>query len=127
MIGGNHVHFLKTLPPQDFDRAVEQALTDSLQELLACVEPTLRRDADTLHACVIDDFQVGRVKLGDGDCRVDLRFRASARHGIGAMKEMERITGRGEAIIDADGHVRYEDVAFAEDPAYVSHDLGGGD
>jgi hypothetical protein len=127
MIGGNHVHFLKNLPPQELDRELRQTLTDSLQELIACVEPALRHDGNTLHACVIDDFQVRRIKLGERDCRVQLRFRASARHGMGPVKEMERITGRGEAVIDADGQVHYRGVAFAGEPAYVAHDLGGGD
>jgi hypothetical protein len=127
MIGGNHLQFLKNLPPQDFDREVQQALTDSLQELVACVEPALRRDGNTLHACVIDDFQVKRIKLGERDCRLQLRFRASARRGIGALKEMERITGRGEAVIDDDGQVHYQHVAFAGEPTYVAHDLGGSD
>jgi hypothetical protein len=123
----NHIRFLKQLPPPEFDQEVRQELTDSLQELVACVEPGMPHEGDTLHACVIDDFQVQRVMLGDRDCRVQLRFLASARQGIGAVKELERITGRGEAVIDDDGRVRYQDVAFAGEPAFVAHDLGGGD
>ncbi len=127
MIGENHIHFLKALPPRDLDRAIHQALTDSLQELVACVEPGVPRDGTTLQACVIDDFQVHGVRLGERDCRVKLRFVASARHGIGAGKELERITGRGEAVIDDGGRVWYQHVACAGEPSYVAHDLGGSD
>jgi hypothetical protein len=127
MIRENHIDFLKNLPPRELDYEVRQSVTDSLQELVACVEPALPRAGDTLHGCVIDEFQIQRVKLGEYDCRVQLRFLASARQGIGGVKEMERITGRGEAVIEDDGSVRYQDVAFAEEPAYVAHDLGGGD
>jgi hypothetical protein len=127
MIGEKHIDFLKNLPVQEFDHELQQELTDSLQELVACVEPALPHDGDTLHGCVIDDFQVQRIRLGDRDCRVKLRFLASARQGMGAVKELERITGRGEAVIDDDGRVRYQDVAFAAEPAFLAHDLGGGD
>jgi hypothetical protein len=128
MIGGeDHMHFLKNLPPRDFDREVRQALTDSLQELVACVQPALPRDDNTLRGCVIDDFEVKRIKLGERDCRVQLRFRASSRRGIGGVKELEQITGHGEAVIEDDGKVHYQDVAFAGEPAYLPHDLGGGD
>src|SRR4051812_3135175 len=94
MTGENHIRFLKDLPPREFDRELHRALTDSLQELVSCVEPALPRDGNTLHGCVIDDFQVQRIKLGESDCRVQLRFLASARNGVGSVKEMERITGR---------------------------------
>jgi hypothetical protein len=127
MIGVNHIDFLKNLPPPEFDREVQRAVTNSLQELVACLEPTLPHAGDTLHACVIDDFQVQRVRLGERDCRVQIRFLGSARQGVGVLKEMERIAGRGEAVIEDDGHVRFQDVAFAKEPAFVSHDLGGGD
>ena len=123
----NHIHFLKNLPPRDFRREVHQALTDSLQELVACVEPSLPRDGNALHACVIDHFQIQRIKLGERDCRVRLRFLASARQGVGAGKRLEHITGRGEAVIDDDGRVCYHDVVQAGEPAFIAHDLGGSD
>jgi hypothetical protein len=127
MIRDNHIDFLKKLPPREFQREVHQDLTDSLQELVACVEPALPRGDNTLHGCVIDELLVNGIKLGDRDCRIELRFLASARHGIGSVKELEHITGRGEAVIDDRGRVHYRDVAFAEDPAFIAHDLGGGD
>jgi hypothetical protein len=127
MIGKSHIRFLKRLPPRELDREVRQELTDSLQELVACVEPALPREDGTPRACVIDDFQVQEVDLGERDCRVQLRFLASARHGMGAVKELKSIAGRGEAVIADDGRVRYRYVAFAGEPTFVGHDLGGGD
>ena len=127
MIGENHIGLLRNLPREDFNGEVNQALTDSLQELVACVEPALPRNGNTLHACVIDDVQINRITLGDRDCRVQLHFFASARRGIGNVKELECIAGRGVAVIDSTGRVCYQQVAFSEEPAFIAHDLGGGD
>jgi hypothetical protein len=127
MAGQNLTRLLKSLSPRELDREVQRLLTDSLQELVAAVEPAVPREYDALQACVIDDFDVQQIECTDRECRVQLRFRASARHGVGADKELERITGRAEAVIDEVGWVRYRDVAFAEELAFVGHDLGGGD
>jgi hypothetical protein len=127
MINHNYYNFLGSLSPQDFGREVKQTVTDSLHELVACIKRSLRRERTTLHACVIDDFQVRRIVLGDHDCRVRVHFRASARHGIGAVKELERVTGYGEAIIDEVGRLRYQNVVFAGERDFIAHDLGGSD
>jgi hypothetical protein len=95
--------------------------------LVACIEPTLPSTGDTLRACVIDDFQMGDVDVGGGECHVQLRFNASARQGLGATKKIERIAGRAEAVIDDARKVSFRGVAFNTDRTFVAHDLGGGD
>jgi hypothetical protein len=123
----SYVGFLRDLSRPEFDREIRQQITDSLQELVAAIERALPIEANTLHACVIDDFVVQNVELGDDECRVQFRFTASGRHGVSAGKSLERISGRAETLIDDDRNVRYRNVVFAEEPAFVGHDLGGGD
>jgi hypothetical protein len=123
----NHITFLKGLAPPQRDRELRQELTDSLQELVAAVEPCLPQGGNTLHSCVIDDFEVRQVELGERDGRVCLRFSGSARQGVGGAASLERITGVAEAVIDDRGRVSYRDVRFAEEPTFVAHDVGGGD
>lgn len=123
----SHIDFLENLSPADFNRELKQELTDSLQELVACIEQSLPQAGNTLHACVIDDFQVQDINLSDRDCRVQIRFNASTRQGIGASKHLEGIVGRAEAVIDDDSRVKFRAVTFAEEQTFVAHDLGGGD
>jgi hypothetical protein len=123
----SYVEFLRGLSRPEFDREIRQQITDSLQELVACVERALPLDGNTLHACVIDDFQVQNVDIDDDVCRVQFRFSGSARHGVSAGKTLGRITGRAEMLIDEDRQVAYRGVVFAEEPTFVGHDLGGGD
>jgi hypothetical protein len=123
----NHIAFLKGLAPHDRDRELRQELIDSLQELVAVVERFLPLGGNTLHACVIDDFQVEHVQLEEGAGRVRVHFSASARQGVGGAASLEQITGRADAVIDGRGRVTYHDVHYAEEPAFVAHDVGGGD
>jgi hypothetical protein len=123
----SHIGFLTSLPPQEFNRELTQELTDSLPELVACIEPTLPSTGDTLRGCVIDEFQMGDVALAGGECHVHLRFSASARQGIGSTKKIERIAGRAEAVIDDARRVSFRGVAFNTERSFVAHDLGGGD
>jgi hypothetical protein len=123
----NHIEFLESLSPADFNRELKQELTDSLQELVACIDQSLPQGDNTQHACVIDDFQVQSINLNERDCRVQIRFNASARQGIGAAKQLEGIVGRAEAVIDESSRVKYRAVTFAEEQTFVAHDLGGGD
>ena len=123
----NHIQFLKELPPAEFDREVRQEITDSLQDLVARVERALPLEGDTLHACVIDDFHVHSAELKEQECQVRFSFVASARHGVPGSGHRERIAGRADTAIDTAGHVDYRGVVFGEEPAFVSHDLGGGD
>ncbi len=124
---GSHMAFLRGLAPADFDRELRQELKDSLQELVAVIERDLPLGGNTLHGCVIDDFQVQKTEPADRECRVRLRFSASARQGVDAAVSLEQIVGTAEAVIDDAGRVRYREVRFAEDPAFVPHDVGGGD
>src|SRR5882724_10327755 len=123
----SHIDFLENLSPAEFNRELKQELTDSLQELVACIEQSLPQGGNTLRACVIDDFQVQDVNLGERACRVQIRFNASARQGIGASKHLEGIVGRAEAVIDDASRVTYQAVGIAEEQTFVAHDLGGGD
>src|SRR6516225_3438948 len=83
MIGhASHVEYLKTLTPAELEQELNQAITDSLQELVACVQKALPQGGNTLHACVIDDFQIIETELRDHECLVRFRFTASARQGI---------------------------------------------
>jgi hypothetical protein len=128
MIGhASHVEYLKTLTPAELEQELNQAITDSLQELVACVQKALPQGGNTLHACVIDDFQIIETELRDHECLVRFRFTASARQGISGSKSLEQISGRAETIIGDQGHVAYQGVVFAEEPAYLAHDIGGGD
>jgi hypothetical protein len=123
----SYLEFLRGLSRPEFDREIRQQITDSLQDLVACVERALPLESNTLHACVIDDFVVQNIDIDDEACRVQFRFTGSARHGVSAGKSLERISGRAETLIDGDRHVTYRGVVFAEEPTFVGHDLGGGD
>jgi hypothetical protein len=123
----SHMGFLKSLAPQEFKRELTQELTDSLPELVACIEPALPSTGDTLRGCVIDEFQMGDVEVAGRECRVQLCFSASARQGMGSTKKIERIAGQAEAVIDDARHVSFRGVAFNTDRSFVAHDLGGGD
>jgi hypothetical protein len=123
----SYIDFLRDLSRPEFDREIRQQITDSLQELVACVERALPLESNTLHACVIDDFVIQNVNLVDHECHVQFRFTASARHGVSGGKSLERISGRAETVIDDDRQVTYRGIVFAEEPAFVGHDLGGGD
>jgi hypothetical protein len=123
----NHIAFLKSLAPPALNRELKQELTDSLQELVACIEQSLPQQGNTLHGCVIDDFQVQKIDLAEHSCRIPIRFSASARDGTGPSKQMESIAGRAEAVIHEDSHVTFQGVGFAEDQTFIAHDLGGGD
>src|SRR6266702_2962637 len=118
----NHIEFLESLSPAEFHRELKQELTDSLQELVACIEHSLPQGGNTMRACVIDDFQVQDINLGERDCRAQIRFNASARQGIGASKHLEGIVGRAEAVIDDSSRVKFRAVAFAEEQTFVAHD-----
>ena len=122
-----HTHFLMELPPAERDAELREELRDSLQELVACIERSLPLDGNTLHSCVIDEFQILRSQLREDDCCVLVRFNASARQGIGNGAWQEHIAGAAEAVIDEQGWVSYRNVQIAEEPAFVGHDLGGGD
>jgi hypothetical protein len=119
--------FLKSLAPKEFRRELTQELTDSLPELVACIEPALPSTGDTLRGCVIDEFQMDDVEVDGRECHVQLRFSASARQGMGSTKKIERIAGRAEAVIDDARRVSFRGVAFNTDRTFVAHDLGGGD
>ncbi len=123
----SHMGFLKSLAPQEFKRELTQELTDSLPELVACIEPALPDTGDTLRGCVIDEFQLGEVEVTGAECHVQVRFSASARQGVGATKKIERIAGRAEAVIDDARRVSFRGVTFNTDRSFVAHDLGGGD
>jgi hypothetical protein len=123
----SHIEFLAKLSAPELNHELKQELTDSLQELVACIEQSLPLGGNTLHGCVIDDFQAQKIDLGDHNCRVQIRFNASARQGIGSTKNLEGIVGRAEAVIDDSSRVTYRAVAFAEEQTFVAHDLGGGD
>ncbi len=123
----NHIEFLRELPPPALEGTVKQELTDGLQELVACLERCLPLGGNTLHSCVIDDFQLHAPVLTERECRIPLRFNASARQGVGGAAQLERIAGRAEAVIDEEGRVSYQRVTFGEEPAFLPHDLGGGD
>ena len=128
MIGhASHVDHLRELTRDQLDRELRQELTDSLQELVACVEQSLPPKGNTLRSCVIDDFEIDRVELGTQECRVNLRFNASVRLGGKALGDLEHMTGRAIAAIGADGRLAYHRVCFTEDTAYFPHDVGGGD
>src|SRR5438105_1863834 len=101
----SYIDFLRELSRPEFDREIRQQITDSLQELVARIERALPTEANTLHACVIDDFVVQHVELADQECRVHLRFTASGKHGVSANSGLERISGRAETLIDDDRHV----------------------
>ena len=123
----SHMGYLKGLAPQEFKRELTQELTDSLPELVACIEPALPSTGDTLRGCVIDEFQMGDVDVAGRECHVQLRFSASARQGMGSTKKIERISGRAEAVIDDARRVSFRGVAFNTDRSFLAHDLGGGD
>jgi len=123
----SHIAFLKSLAPAALNRELKQELTDSLQELVACIEQSLPQAGNTLHGCVIDDFQVQKIDLDEHACRIPIRFSASARDGTGPSKHMESIAGRAEAVIHEDSRVTFQGVGFAEDQTFIAHDLGGGD
>jgi hypothetical protein len=128
MIGhDSHIGYLTDLPQLQRDAELTQEVTDSLQDLVACIERLLPSAGNTLHSCVIDDFQIVFSELRAQDCRVVLRFSASVRQGMGSAARLDSLTGRAEAVIDERGRVTYCDVRFADEPAYVAHDLGGGD
>jgi|SRR5947209_6222677 len=122
-----HIHFLMEMPPAERDAELRQELSDSLQELVACIERSLPLGGNTLHSCVIDEFQILKSQVREEDCRILLRFSASARQGIGNAAQLRHISGGAEAYIDDQGRVNYCNVRFAEEPAFVGHDLGGGD
>lgn len=123
----SHTQFLAGLPAAQRDAQLRQELTDSLQELVACIERSLPLGGNTLHSCMIDEFEMQKSELRGDDCRVLVRFKASARQGVGGAAALERITGCAEAVISDRGSVSYRDVRFAEDPAVVAPDIGGGD
>ena len=80
MIGHeSQIALFKGLPPRELDRELKQKITDSLQELVACVERALPLEADTLHGCVIDDFDIQHVDLADHECRIRFCFVGSVR------------------------------------------------
>jgi hypothetical protein len=123
----NHIAYLKSLAPAALNSALKQELTDSLQELVACIEQSLPQPGNTLHGCVIDDFQVQRIDIDEHACRVPIRFSASARDGTGPSKHLECIAGRAEAVIHEDSHITFQGVGFAEDQIFIAPDVGGGD
>jgi hypothetical protein len=123
----SHIGYLKGLTPPERDRELKQALTDSLQELVASVERALPLAGNTLHSCVIDDFQLQAPALDERECRVPLRFSASTRQGSAGSTRLEQIAGQAQAVIDDQGRVTFQDVRFTEDQAFVPHDVGGGD
>jgi hypothetical protein len=127
MIHESHIGSLKELSARALHRELRREITDSLQDLVACVEPALPLEGNTLHACVIDDFQIQHIELDGRECRVHLSFTASARHGISADKKLERISGRADSVLDDRGCLTYCGAVFSEEPAFVGHDLGGSD
>jgi hypothetical protein len=122
----SHIALLKSLPREEFERQLKTDLTDSLQELVAAVERAALARGHRLGNCVIDDFQVTHAEMGAQDCRVVLRYSASARRGPGHV-ENDRISGSAEAVIDDEGRVTYKGITCAEEQAFVPHDVGGGD
>jgi hypothetical protein len=128
MIGqDDYIEYLRDLSPPDLEREVHQEVADALQELVACIERALPLGGNTLHSCVVDDFQLHQPVVGDRECRARLRFDASARQGVGGAARLERLAGHAEAAIDRRGRVSFRGVTFTEEPAFVAHDIGGGD
>jgi hypothetical protein len=123
----SHIGFLRTLTPEDRDREVKQELTDSLQELVAQLERQLPLDGNTLRSCVIDDFQVQETELRDRECRVRLRFSASAKPDARSSGELSRMGGQAEAIIDDSDRVAYRVISCTRERSFVPPDIGGGD
>jgi hypothetical protein len=122
-----HISLLTDLPPAQRDAELRRVLGDFLQELVACIERSLPLDGNTLHSCVVDDFDIQESKLRRHDCRVTVHFSGSARQGVGSTARLERLTGCAEAVIDEQGGVTYRVVRFTEEPAVVAPDIGGGD
>jgi hypothetical protein len=121
------IHLLTNLPPAQRDAELRRVLGDSLQELVACIERSLPLGGNTLHSCVVDDFDIQGSELHQHDCRVTVQFNGSARQGVGSAARLERLTGCAEAVLDEQGAVTYSDVRFTKEAAVVAPDIGGGD
>ena len=71
----DYIEFLRPLSPAELEREVRAHLADALQELVACIERALPLGGNTLHGCVVDEFQLQRPVVGERECRAALRVR----------------------------------------------------
>jgi len=127
MIGhASYLESLHELSHADLEREVREKLTDALQGLVAALEPALPVAEEAPHSCVIDDFQMVDLQRSPSECRVLVRFTASARLYAEQRGDQERITGTAEATLDDDGRVTFGGVRCASERAFVPHDVGGG-
>jgi len=120
-----YIASLKQLPRTELDRTVERALCDTLAQLGVAITSAAAARGHVLHNGVVDDLQLARIDLGDTECRVVLRFRASARRGETGRRDNQRLAGSAEASIDDAGRVSYLGITLSEERGFVPHDEGG--
>ena len=128
MIGhDSYLATLNDLPPAAREQEIRQKVTDSLQGLVACVEQSLPIKPETPHSCVIDDVQVLKMDPGPDGCRLLLAYTASARLYNKGRGDLERITGKADALLDDAGQVTYRGATYDSERDFVAPDIGGGD
>jgi len=128
MIGqASLIETLKALPPEKLHRELRQVINPTLQDLVAALERGAAMTGQTLRSCVIDDYRISRVEVGETECRVVLTFTASAQWGPGARGRLIRISGSARAVIDDAAQVHYSGTTFAQDQVFVAPDVGVGD
>ena len=121
----DYIASLKRLPRAELDRTVERAVCDTLAQLGVAITRAAAARGHALHNCVVDDVQLARIDLADGDCRVVLRFSASARRAETGRRDNQRLSGSAEASIDDAGRVNYLGITLSEERGFVPHDEGG--
>jgi hypothetical protein len=122
----NSIDVLKGLPQAKLYRQLQRLLSDSLQALVAELEHAAAVRGLRYRSCVVDEIRIGRVEMHEQECRVLVRFNASAQQ-TGTQRRLTRLAGVADASIDDAGTVTYSNVVFTEEQAFEAHDVGGGD
>ncbi len=121
----SHLAYLKSLPPAELDRALERTLCDTIEQLGVAINSFTAARGHGMRNCVVDDLQLTRAELSEKDCRVVVRFSASAHYGATGRKDNERLSGSADASIDDTGAVSYLRITLAEERSFIPHDEGG--
>lgn len=121
----SHIAYLRRLPPAERDRALERTFCDTIEQLSVAIKSFTAARGHVMRNCVVDDLQLARTEFGEKECRVLLRFSASAHYGATGRRDNERLSGNAEASVDDTGAVNYLGITLTEERGFIPHDEGG--
>jgi hypothetical protein len=123
----SYVSYLDRLPREDQECELRKQLAGTLHELVEVIEGAAHERGRWFRSCVVDDFEITRIRCTDDHCAVLLFYSASTQRGDAAPSGNKTIFGTALVSVDHDGQIVYKGVSYNEEQGLVVPDVGVGD